>query len=136
MYKCKHFAIHELLPPHLFNQMGEKGWKLLDPRMLWTLDQLRDRYGSMTVNSYYWGGKREWSGLRTPNSPYYSETSGHTTGTAADVLFARHRSQKVRDDIFENPDDKAFKFITELELGISWFHFSVRNSPKLTTYYP
>ena len=80
MYKCEHFAIHELVPPHVFEQRGEKAWELLDDRLLVTLDRLRERYGSMTVNNYYWGSDREWSGLRTNDSPYYSPYSQHTFG--------------------------------------------------------
>ena len=136
MYQCKHFAIHELIPPHLFEKFRERGWRFLDERLCKTLDDLRGMFGHMTVNDYYWGGKREWSGFRTPDSPYYSVGSGHSIGASADCLFRGHSADEVRRKIFESPDLKEFRYITELELGISWFHFSVRNSKRITTYYP
>ena len=83
MYRCEYFAIHELVPPKVFQEWGEKAWELLDERLLITLDRLRRRYGPMTVNNYYWGKEREWSGLRTKDSPFYSRYSQHTFGRAA-----------------------------------------------------
>ncbi len=65
MYRCKHFSIHGLVPPDVFNERQEKAWELLDERLLITLNRLRERYGPITVNNYYWGNDREWSGQRT-----------------------------------------------------------------------
>ena len=87
MYKCEHFSVHELVPPDVFNKRGEKSWELLDEHLLITLDKLRKRYGSMTINNYYWGKDREWSGLRTADSPYFSAYSQHSFRRAADCLF-------------------------------------------------
>lgn len=94
MYKCEHFSIHELVPPHVFHKRGEKAWELLDERLLITLDRLRSRYGQMTINNYHWGKDREWSGLRTSDSPYYSALSQHSFGRAADCLFAKKSAEK------------------------------------------
>jgi len=136
MYKCKHFAIHELVPPKVFDSRGEKAWELLDERLLITLDGLRKRYGSMTVNNYHWGKDREWSGLRTSDSPYYSPFSQHTFGRAADCLFAKKSAEEVRQDIFANPSDPIFKLIGSVELGVSWLHFDIRNCDRIKQYYP
>jgi hypothetical protein len=136
MIKCEHFAIHELVPTNVFYDRGERAWELLDERLLITLDKLRKRYGSMTVNNYYWGKNREWSGLRTSDSPYYSANSQHTFGRAADCLFAAKSAETVRQDILANPDDEDFRLIGSLELGVSWLHFDVRNCDRIKTYYP
>ena len=136
MYKCENFSIHELVPPNVFYNRGEKAWELLDERLLITLDSLRSRYGQMTVNNYYWGKNREWSGLRTSDSPYYSAFSQHTFGRAADCLFSGISAEEVRQDILANPQDDDFKLIGSLELGVSWLHFDVRNCDRIKTYYP
>lgn len=136
MYKCNHFSIHELVPPHVFDQRGEKAWALLDERLLLTLDRLRERFGSMTVNNYYWGKNREWSGLRTKDSPYYSSFSQHTFGRAADCLFSNRSTEEVRELILSNPSDSDFELIGSVELGVSWLHFDVRNCDRIQTYYP
>ena len=90
----------------------------------------------MTVNNYYWGKNREWSGLRTSDSPYYSAFSQHTFGRAADCLFSGISAEEVRQDILANPQDNDFKLIGSLELGVSWLHFDVRNCDRIKTYYP
>lgn len=107
MYTCKHLAIHEVVPRNVFHRHGEKAWELLDQRFLITLDRLRERYGSMTVNNWYWGKEREWSGLRTKDSPYYGDYSQHTFGRAADCLFKNDTAEQVRQDMLANPDEQG-----------------------------
>jgi len=136
MEKCTHFAIHELVPPNVFKEREEKAWELLDERLLITLDRLRKRYGPMTVNNYYWGKDREWSGLRTKDSPYYSPYSQHSFGRAADCLFKKISAAEVRKDILNNPTDPDFELIGSLELDVSWLHFDVRNCDRIKTYTP
>jgi hypothetical protein len=136
MYTCDHFSIHELVPRSVYEKRGEKAWQLLDERLLITLDRLRKRYGSTTVNNWYWGKDREWSGLRTKESPYYSPFSQHTFGRAADCLFANISADEVRQDILASPNDSAFEYIGSLELGVSWLHFDVRNCERIMTYTP
>jgi len=136
VYKCNHFSIHELVPRSVYEKRGEKAWQLLDERLLITLDKLRERYGSTTINNWYWGKGREWSGLRTSDSPYYSTFSQHTFGRAADCLFANVSAEEVRQEILASPNDPAFELIGSLELGVSWLHFDVRNCERVMTYRP
>ena len=88
------------------------------------------------MNNWYWGRDREWSGLRTKDSPYYSDYSQHTFGRAADCLFRDHNTDQIREDILANPDDLAFELIGSLELSVSWLHFDVRNCDRIMTYNP
>ncbi len=133
-YKPKHFLAYELVPPNVYKDRGEKSFQLLDNRALITLDALRDAYGRITVNNYKWGGDRQWSGLRTPDSPYYSPYSQHTFGRAFDCIFSNTNAEIVRQDILKNPD--RFPFITFLEMDISWLHFDTRNIDRITTWSP
>ena len=136
MQQCTHFALHELLPKKVFEDRGDKGWELLDPKLLITLDRLRMRYGPMTVNNWYWGQDREWSGLRTKESPYYSPYSQHTFGRAADCLFNDISAEEVRQDILATPENHTFEYIGSIELGVSWLHFDVRNCDRIKAFYP
>lgn len=136
MYKPTHFAIHELVPPAVFQERGESAWQLLDDRMLMTLDRLRKRYGPITVNNYHWGGEREWSGLRTTDSPFGTQYSQHRFGRAADCLFQNISTDEVRNEILAFPDHRAFALIGSVERGTSWLHFDVRNCDRIMTYYP
>lgn len=139
MYKCEHFIIEELVDPTTFEKRGEKAWELLDDRLLMTLDMLRNRYGKMTVNNWKWTLNkpgREWSGLRTPQSPWYSTYSQHTYGKAADIIFANISAEEVRQDILREPDDIDFQYINSFEEGTSWLHIDVRNTDRIKTFKP
>jgi len=137
MYKCKHFEIHELVPKQIYLKRKEKAWELMDVRILKTIDMLRNRYGRMKINDYYWNGVREWSGLRTVDSPYYSKTSQHTFGRAVDIIFLDSTTDLVRNDILDLYNkDKIFRFINAMELGTNWLHIDVRNCKRLKTFYP
>lgn len=136
MYKCKYFVIQELVSPGTYKDRGEKAWQLLDDRMLKTLDLLRGKYGSMTVNNWSYGGNREWSGLRTPDSPYFSKYSQHSYGKAADIIFSDTTAEEVRQAILANPDDPTFALINSFEENTSWLHIDVRNVTRLYTFSP
>lgn len=138
-YKTKHFRIEELVSPEVFADRGEKAFELLDVRLLITLDQLRERYGPMTINNWIWKPEsdprcRTESGLRTPGMKHFSPYSQHTFGRAADCLFAHKTADQVRSEILSNPD--LFPYIMSVELGVSWLHFDVRNCDRIKTYTP
>ena len=134
MYKCTHFGIKELVSKGTHDKRGEKAWALLDDRALQTVDFLREKYGSITINDWSWGGKSHWRGLRTPDSAYYSTYSQHSFGRAFDLIFKNTTAEKVRQDITANPNDPAFRFINSFEEGTSWLHFDVRNCNRILTY--
>lgn len=134
MYKCKYFNIKELVSEGTYKRRGEKAWQLLDDRMLQTIDLLREKYGSVTINDWSWGGNNHWRGLRTSDSPYYSTYSQHSFGRAADLIFKDVTAEAVRVDILANPNDAAFQFINSLEENTSWLHFDVRNCKRVLTY--
>ena len=136
MYKCKHFIIEELVSSQTFKDRGDKAWQLLDDRILITLDRLREKYGSMTVNNWKWGGDREWSGLRTAESSYFSKYSQHSFGRAVDVIFKDVTAEEVRQEFLANKDDEAFEFINSTELGVSWLHIDCRNVERIFSFYP
>lgn len=136
MHKCEHFAIQELVPRAVYEARGEKAWEVLDDRALRVLDLLRKRYGPITVNNWHTGGDREWSGLRTPESPWFSPYSQHTFGRAFDCIFSNTTAEQVRKDILADPDSELARLITSMELGTSWLHFDVRNTKRIKTFYP
>lgn len=136
MYKCKHFVIQELVPPQVYKERGEKSWELIDDRSLITLDRLREKYGPITVNNWHTGGEREWSGLRTPDSPYYSKYSQHSFGRAIDCIFKFHPAEYIRQAILKSKDDPAFEYINSIELGVSWVHFDIRNCDRIFAFNP
>jgi hypothetical protein len=134
--KCKHFKIFELVPKSLYNGFEEyKLWWLFDDRALWTLDALRDQYGKMIVNDWYFGGIYQERGFRLGGSLTGALMSQHKYGRAFDCKFLDAPVGVVRQDCIEGKYD-CFDRITAIELGVSWFHFDLRNSDsdKLLTF--
>ena len=107
---------------------------MIDDRLLRLDDQLREKFGRIIINNWHTGGNREWSGLRTPESRYYSPTSQHTFGRASDKLFIDSTTDTVRNYILKNADE--FPLLTSLELDVSWLHSDVRNCDRIKTYRP
>lgn len=134
MYQPKHFRIEELVPRHVFADRGSKAIELLDVNALITLDQLREKFGAITVNNWVWGGNRQWSGLRTEQSPHGTQYSQHRFGRAFDCIFKNVTSEEVRQYVLANPDE--FPHITFIELDVSWFHFDTRGCKRITTWGP
>lgn len=132
--KSKYFKIHELVPEHIYKKYGEKAWKFIDPRLIKMIDLLKEKFnkGTMTINNYYWGGNRNWSGLRTPKSKWYNETSQHSFGRAVDIIFSDYNVNEVRQYIIDNIN--LYKDIKGIELDVSWLHIDVRNEDKLITF--
>ena len=135
MYKCKHFIIQELVSPGTYHDRGELSWELFDDRMLRLIDRIKEKFhkGTMTINNWYWGGDREWSGFRTPDSPYFSQYSQHN-GRAFDAVFSEYSADYVRTYITQHPEE--FPELQSVELGVNWLHGDVRNCDRIKTYTP
>jgi hypothetical protein len=128
MIKARHFKIHELVPPKIYTLRGEKAWELIDIKLIILIDAMRDEFGSATINNYFTGGDRQWSGLRTSESPHYSPTSQHSFGRAADLIFKDVTAEQVRQSMLANRVkwNTIVPSIT-LEQDVSWVHVDVRN---------
>lgn len=126
--KSKYFKIYELVDKDTYSKYGVKAWKFLDDRAIQMLDKIKEQFseGTATVNNYYWKGDRQWSGLRTTKSTYYSPYSQHTFGRAFDVVFSDYTSDEVRKYILDNRDE--FPLITRIEGDVYWLHFDVANT--------
>lgn len=133
MYIPEHFKLYELFPEDFYKQNKWRGNDLLwlfDDRVLWTLDQLRERFGPVYLNNWYWGGKHQYRGCRPFNCEIGAEWSQHKFGRAGDPVFAEAEAEEVRQEILANPYNLEFEYITCIEMDVSWLHFDVRNWDK------
>ena len=139
--KCEKFVIQELVPEEVYKKRGEKAWELIDPRLITTIDAIKRKFskGTMTINNYKWGGDRSQSCLRTLS--FYksaekmdSSFSQHKYGRAIDCVFSAYSTDEVRQYIIDNP--KEFPYVKGIELGTTWLHVDVRNTPIVKTFYP
>ena len=129
MFKPKDFELYELLSKdsHKKHKDNKFAWLMFDERLLHDLQNLRDLFGKITINDWYWGGNNEWRGIRTKESPWYSSTSQHSYGRAVDLIFNNVTAEQVRTYILSHQKD--FK-IRRLEKDVSWLHFDYGNSNK------
>lgn len=137
MYKPKHFVLQEFFPRDFYEKyhqkLGDIMWTLIDDRILWTADALRDRYGTMVVNDWLWRTDKDannYRGFRPFDCQIGAVFSQHRYGRALDCKFKKVTSEEVRQDIRTN-DKYTFKYITAIEVDISWLHFDCRNHDKL-----
>lgn len=130
VYKCKYFGLKELFPPIIYNSIENKEilWWMMDDRLLKTLDMLRDKYGPLLCNNWNQGLRNR--GFREPDSSTGAKYSQHKLGRAADLTPYKTTVDQMRNDLLANPFAEEFKYITCVELDVSWLHIDVRNWDK------
>lgn len=125
MYKPKYFKLYELLPPEIYKNEYE-GWKLLDERLLETIDVVREIINKPLIcNTWYQGGDRVASGFRSANCKVGAEMSQHRLGRAVDLVCAYMSASEMRDMIKEHQEKLPYK--VRIEDGVTWLHIDVKN---------
>lgn len=137
IYRPQFFAIHELVPPSIWNTRGEAAWELLDPRLLIALDTLRGRFGPIIVNNWKAGGQYKESGYRTSDTTTGTRLSQHRMGRAADCKFREFEAQEVYEYILANPDEvPEITCVEDIEHTPTWLHVDVRNCERIKVVRP
>lgn len=127
----KYFRIEELVDKKTYEIRGEKAWELFSSDFITMIDTFKEMFpkGTITINNWLWGGNRQWSGLRTPDSPYYSPYSMHPLANGADMVFSAYSSEEVRATVKAKP--VIFSMVRGLEDDVSWVHADTRNRDDL-----
>ena len=120
------FYLDEYTPKELYQELEHKPHilrGLIDRRLVEADQMLRDIFGPTTINNWWHGGDRNWSGLRTPDSPVYSPNSQHTFGRASDKLYKNATASDVRAFIKKKWQTLGIKCIED---EVYWVHSDVR----------
>ena len=144
MYKPDHFGIKELVPKDIYNKYKQKGDTFLfqvifDNRLLRVIDEIRKKFGSMTINDWSWGGTNQYRGFRPPGCSVGAKLSQHRFGRAADLIPKNITSGEIRQEIIKDQNSGIWKLVGGLEMNISWLHVDVRartDSDKINLFYP
>lgn len=124
-YLLKNFLPQEFVPQELWQRYGEGAIRYMDPRILEVIQVIRNYVASpMTINNWHSHGPRNHSGLRLPDSPYWSVGSAHSYGMAVDAV-GRWDVAQLRKDIFEGK--LLLPHPVRLERGVGWLHVDVMN---------
>ncbi len=129
IYHPRHFPLQELVDPTAFKALGNRAWLCLDPRLVWTLDQIRELHGKTIVNDWHHGGQFQSRGFRSPDNPVGVPYSQHRFGRAADMHFVDKTVAEVREHILSNPNILEYRHITAVEKA-SWLHIDLRPHDK------
>lgn len=128
-YKPEYFKLEELVHPDYIERFGQRAWLFLQPAALRSLDQIRERFGPVTVNNWASGGTRKYSGLRPLFGGVGAQHSIHRFGGAFDCVFRDTSPIVVFDYILANRLE--FPEITRLEDARhtrTWLHFDVAHT--------
>jgi len=130
-YSPEWFKIFELVDKKTYEKYKNRPDYLLrffDPRILWTMDSIRNHFKrSVTVNDWYWGGNYQYRGLRPFNCKIGAILSMHKYGRAIDSKMEDMSAEEIRQDIFNNQDADRYKYITRVEMKVSWLHLDTSN---------
>lgn len=133
MYKTKNFSIKELVPKDIYDLRGEKSWELFRPEALITLDELRILFDApVTINNWPWGGKFHYRGFRPIT--YYNgkfSLSQHILANAFDFDVKGLTADQARTKIIDWKKRGALRYLTGIELNISWIHIDFRMCERL-----
>lgn len=144
LYIPKYFEVQELVCPHVFNKWGHNPnfiWNFFDPRLLQTMDFLREKIGKpIYVNNWSIGGNLSQRGLRcnicdlvkskTIASKIY--VSSHILGQACDFDVKGMTVQEVR--VWIQSHALELPYSVSLEDGVSWVHIDMREQNNQKVY--
>ena len=137
MYKSRYFKLYELLPKELYSD-EEYGWEFIDERLLRSIDFVRDLLNMPLIcNNWKWGGKRNYSCVRTPESSDYKFGSYHSLRSdrkvmAIDVISTKMTAKQMRNIIVANKANLPFPI--RLEDDVTWLHLDVANNVNKDVY--
>lgn len=131
-----YFSVEEMVCPHVYNKFkgNEKMiWNFFDPRLLITLDWIREMFNApITVNNWKEGGPFSQRGLRCNICPLVKEktaknsvyVSSHILGQAVDFDVKGMQASEVRAWLYDNKD--VLPYPISVEKDVNWVHLDMR----------
>lgn len=126
--KARNFRLKELVPPDIYDKLGNEAWSLFDDKLIETIDFIRDALGRpITINNWMWNKKDNamtLRGYRPKDCAIGAVNSAHKTGEAIDFDVQGMKAFEVRTwlklhaDILPHP--------IRVEDDVNWVHLDVR----------
>jgi hypothetical protein len=133
--EVKYFVLSELVCPQVFKKYGDTAWQFLDPRLLITLDKIRETLNKpIYINNWDIKGAYDERGLRCIQCDIVKSAiaknqlylSAHMEGQAADFDVLGMTANEVRQWIKSN--EEILPYPIRLETDINWVHLDVRDA--------
>jgi len=128
MYKCKHYAPHELVPKEVYELFTNPDdiYSIFDENALRIIDMIREWAGvALIINNWFWEGQRTESGFRVKNSKTGSTKSAHKLCKAFDIISTKKTTQELWAIIEKNANKLPCKIRIERTSGgkvLTWLH--------------
>jgi hypothetical protein len=124
-YEPKHFKPQEFLPPEVYSLM------VMDPRILWTLDALRDFFHKpIIINNWHDKGPYSQRGFRT-NLFTGAALSQHRFGRACDFDIKGTSAEEFRQLAKSGALEHELTYITRIEENTNWCHVDCAAVPGI-----
>lgn len=133
--KPDYFDLEEIVCAHVYKKYGETAWGIFDPRLLLTIDRIREKIGKpIFVNNWKEEGNLSQRGFRCPQCNLVKTASdenrlyvsAHMTGQAIDFEVQGLLSSEVREWIIKNKN--LWPYPIRLEKDVSWIHLDTRDN--------
>ena len=132
IYEPKHFDLQELACPHAYDKYGAAAWQFFSPRLLITLDFLREKLNKpIYVNNWQISGSFDERGFRCIQCDLVKKAiaenrlyvSPHMLGRAIDFDVQSMTSEEVRQWIIQH--QSILPYPIRLEKSVNWVHLDV-----------
>jgi len=136
-----YFKLEEIVCPHVYNTYGEAAWSFFDPRLIETLEKIRERINRpIMINNWKEGGQYSQRGFRCIKCELVQDAirdgrlyvSPHMTGQGVDFDVQGMVAEEVRQWIIKNQN--ILPWPVRMEAGVSWVHMDVRGKDDKKVY--
>lgn len=127
--ESKYFTTQELVDEEVYSLLGDNAIKLIDDRLIETIDAVREILGvPLICNNWHWGGSRDQCGYRSVKCCIGAQNSFHKYGMAADLISVKMSAKEMRDKLEQNKHLLPHPIRIEkwnYNGEISWLHVDV-----------
>ena len=143
------FTIQEYVPQSVYEKYGDKSVRFISTALIKAdyqlLKDLEKHYGreiTCSINTWSFGGDRQYSGLRVEGEPYYRPLSLHSSGSASDKIFtfkdtgARVDNKKIYEFIIANEVkyyELGIRRMEDIRDASTWIHWDTCWTPNKYT---
>tara|TARA_R110002020_G_scaffold205785_3_gene410494 strand:- start:4363 stop:4812 length:450 start_codon:yes stop_codon:yes gene_type:complete len=136
MKVSKNFYLEEMVPRNMYEIHGDKCIHLIDDRIIEIAQILRDEFGVMVANTWYYfkepnGDEDNYRGWRpwdyVSKGKEKVKFSAHKFGRAIDLISPKRDIEEMRQHIIDHHKEK-FSLIRRIEGRVNYLHVDVANT--------
>lgn len=130
----KYFDVKELVSKKVYDLIGDDSVKLLDPKAVKVLENIREILGvPLICNNWADGGSRNYCGYREHKCGVGVKNGLHYKGMAFDLISNKLTAKEMRDKLEANQDKLIMPIRVEKwdkNGEINWLHFDISPNTK------